>query len=561
MSDIELNAAVFVNREGGEKLEGVVAFLGKVDFAEGDDWVGVRLTGSSAGQGKNEGSVKGKSYFKSPPSCGLFVRKAALEVRKLTKIEELRLRRELASTGIPSVATTTTTPSAAGKSTTDTASGSTTPTSRSCRLEELRQKRAAITPGRGSETDQRAMKDLTEKLKSKDEELSTLKEKLSASEEEAKKALDKVLELEQDKEDLEEKLKSRPAAAPAPKEETPVSKDGDEAEMPLAEQALVREKEALEEQIKDFKEKNHALTKQMEKMKSEHGTELTQLRSEASAYKNELQAMTDQTNQRGVSDASHYKEKAQLQAQIAAIRREVQDLKNEKVEMESTIEDLALDKEQLQEEKDNLEERLEEIKLDAETAQMEVEELRMELEQAKAAADRAGSAAEISAAAPSSTGGTAASAESDDMNQALSIQNSRLREALIRLREQSSVEKMELTRQVKAAEKQLEGVKAQLNQSQDLEKIKLKLEEEVRELKDMVEQGSAFEKMVEDLSDKVMEMEEQNVSLAATIRELEEAAELTTEMEEVQGEEIKAMTRELEDRDTVIRNLEEAIKM
>ena len=44
-------------------------------------------------------------------------------------------------------------------------------------------------------------------------------------------------------------------------------------------------------------------------------------------------------------------------------------------------------------------------------------------------------------------------------------------------------------------------------------------------------------------------------------RELEEAAELTTEMEEVQAEELKAMARDLEDRDTVIRNLEEAIKM
>jgi hypothetical protein len=31
-------------------------------------------------------------------------------------------------------------------------------------------------------------------------------------------------------------------------------------------------------------------------------------------------------------------------------------------------------------------------------------------------------------------------------------------------------------------------------------------------------------------------------------------------MEEVQAEELKAMTRDLDDRDTVIRNLEEAIK-
>jgi dynactin 1 len=519
------------------------------------------LTGPAAGQGKNDGSVKGKSYFKSPPNCGLFVRKAALEERKLSKIEELRLRRELASTGIPSVSTTATTSSsttnkaAAESKATGESSGSTTPTNRSSRLEELRQRRAAITPARGSEADQQAVKDITDKLKAKEEELSSLNEKLTSAEEQSKKALDKVLELEQDKVDLEEKLKARPVA---PKEETPKSAQGPgDKEASSAEQSLKREKEALEEQLKDFQDKNQALTKQMEKMKAEHSTEITQLRSEASAYKNELQAITEQTNQRGVSDASHYKEKAQLQAQIAAIRREVQDLKNEKVEMESTLEDLALDKEQLQEEKESLEDRLEEVKLDADTSQMEAEELRTELEQAKAAAERAGSTAEMSAAA-ATTGG---SAESDDMAQALSIQNARLREALIRLREQSSVEKMELTRKLKAAEKEAETNKSQLTENQELKKNKMKLEEEVGELKDMVEQGSAFEGMVEDLSDKVMEMEEQNVTLASTIRELEEAAELTSEMEEVQAEEIKAMSRDLEDRNTSIRNLEEAIKM
>ena len=41
MPSFSLNDAVFVNRDGGDKLEGVVAFLGKVAFAQGDDWVGV----------------------------------------------------------------------------------------------------------------------------------------------------------------------------------------------------------------------------------------------------------------------------------------------------------------------------------------------------------------------------------------------------------------------------------------------------------------------------------------------------------------------------------------
>ena len=77
----------------------------------------------------------------------------------------------------------------------------------------------------------------------------------------------------------------------------------------------------------------------------------------------------------------------------------------------------------------------------------------------------------------------------------------------------------------------------------------------------MVEQGSAYEVMVEDLSDCVLSLEEELVACQQTIREMEEAADITAEMEEVQTEELKALNRDLEDRETIIRNLEEAIKM
>ena len=67
--------------------------------------------------------------------------------------------------------------------------------------------------------------------------------------------------------------------------------------------------------------------------------------------------------------------------------------------------------------------------------------------------------------------------------------------------------------------------------------------------------------MVEDLSDRVLSLEEELVASQAMVREMEEAADIAAEMDEVQTDEIKALQRDLEDRDTVIRNLEEAIKM
>lgn len=77
----------------------------------------------------------------------------------------------------------------------------------------------------------------------------------------------------------------------------------------------------------------------------------------------------------------------------------------------------------------------------------------------------------------------------------------------------------------------------------------------------MVDQNSAFETMVEELSDRVMALEDDVVGLSHIIREMEEAAELAAEMEEVQTDELKATMLDLEGRDAVIRNLEEAIRM
>ena len=149
-----LNDPVTVNRDGQRQLEGVVAFLGKVAFSSAEDWVGVRLTGASVGLGKNDGSVQGQRYFDCPAGCGIFVKKSALTKRQLTRLEELRLRRELAQgPDAPSTAATST-PSGKGGSTPKTPSSQTrsatatkTPSSTSSssganRLEELRQRLA-----------------------------------------------------------------------------------------------------------------------------------------------------------------------------------------------------------------------------------------------------------------------------------------------------------------------------------------------------------------------------------------------------------------------------------
>jgi len=65
-------------------LQGIVAFLGPVSFDNGDDWVGVRLTGNSIGHGRNNGSIRGVRYFDNCGyKCGIFVRDETIKPRAL----------------------------------------------------------------------------------------------------------------------------------------------------------------------------------------------------------------------------------------------------------------------------------------------------------------------------------------------------------------------------------------------------------------------------------------------------------------------------------------------
>ena len=83
--DLELGTQVWIRRKGQPQMEGEVAYLGPVQFASGNDWVGICLTGPSIGQGKHSGTVNHIEYFKTKHvHQGLFVRKSALRLRMTT---------------------------------------------------------------------------------------------------------------------------------------------------------------------------------------------------------------------------------------------------------------------------------------------------------------------------------------------------------------------------------------------------------------------------------------------------------------------------------------------
>jgi len=204
---------------------------------------------------------------------------------------------------------------------------------------------------------------------------------------------------------------------------------------------------------------------------------------------------------------------------------------------------------------------LEECKIDLESAQLELEDAKAQLEEGRQAEQNAVDGAPEGAADPNSSFSSAGGADTADVARSLTLQNTRLRTALIRLREQSELERNDLQRQLKAFQSDATDNEALQTELETLKSTHATTLVEIQELKDIIDQTSFLEETIETLSDKVWNLEENNANLERTVREFEESAEIATEMEEVQGEELKMCLRDLEGRDALVRNLEEAIRM
>lgn len=731
MSDeFNINDAVVIEQKSSSPLHGIVAFLGPVSFAEGNDWVGIRLTGDSVGRGKNDGSVKGVQYFDNcKPNGGMFVKKAVLKKRKLTRLEELRLKRELKSKSGPSASPSVRrlnlsssgdlSGSAIGSSADDDTSVSsmtsmrssaTSATNRS-RLDEIRSRRIALqqknsarmlssksspggsappsatkkgtnayssSPREGTvgsptatttastiaiatpelakgrtpamatplsataaatssssasrrrqppslssipstspttavlpvtaemvqsptkaEIENSHLKTkieiLTSKLQESEQQNTSLQSNIKSLQANLDTSSKESHELKLEINDLKAKLEQQQkesndklAAALASAASTETANENEN-------ESLLKMQE-LRDEIESLAESNRALKKESKEEKeriqlkyqvqitsiqesfdqelNQKESELATMQKTLSTYEGKISMLekniaenVEKVALREDHDSVHYKERAKLQAEILSWSRKVQDATKEKLELEVSLEELTLDKESLQEKCEEMEDILDELKIDAESAQIEVDEIRLELESARERAEKAESAVALLRAggggggSVNADGSGSTSAGSEEVAQALSIQNARLREAIIRLREQTAFERMELTKKLRAAEKDSGAIKGLKEEVTKLLRQEKTLKLEVNELKEMVDQGSAFEQMVEEMSDRVLEVEDNNIALQSDIRALEEAAELSAEMEEVQADEIKVLMKELQVRDTVVINLEEAIKM
>ena len=420
-----------------------------------------------------------------------------------------------------------------------------------------------------------SMESMTEQLHMKDHDQMDIRTKVSSMRVELEEKESEISELRKQLMSLEQEYEHEKEAATKVEIEEGKSTDDTDAKSQMAElrvtvEILSREKLALDETLTSTQRELSTLTTDHENQQRHYEstldslqTELTESRAKNNVIKTELSQTNSKKNLREKNDVEHYKTQAKLQAEIQSWQRQVSELQKTTRDTDHLLENLTLDKEALEEQKEELEDLLEEQKIDAESAGMEMEELRLDLESAREQLEGLQAGNELSAAgATSSAGGEGNNiSNNDDVAQALSIQNARLREAIVRLREQTSLEKIEFTRQLRAAEKNSTLVSSLKDQVEKLSQADIIQKEEIEELKDIVDQGSAFEEMVEELSERVLQVEDHNIGMQLTIRDLEEGGELSAEMEEAQAEEIKILMMELQNRETVVLNLEHAIKM
>ena len=288
------------------------------------------------------------------------------------------------------------------------------------------------------------------------------------------------------------------------------------------------------------------------------------LNSQISSLERELKVLQERVSDKESTMDHSHTTLAKLRAEVTSLQRKNEELNNDKLDMEATLEELVLDKEQLREEKEMLEDQLEECKIDLESAQLELDDAKCQLEE-EGGDVTVGAATTLDAEAGGGGGDVGVSeggaTDTQDVARSLTVQNTRLRTALLRLKEQSELERNDLQRQLKTYQMESTSKQEIQNELEELRQTHSTTLEEMQELKDIIDETTSLEETIETLSDKVWNLEEMNANLERTIREMEESAEIAAEMEEVQSDELKMAMKDLEGRDALIRNLEEAIRM
>ncbi|XP_076166866.1 dynactin subunit 1 isoform X2 [Ptiloglossa arizonensis] len=478
----------------GKDCQGVIAYIGHPSFASGK-WIGVIL---DEPKGKNNGTIKGQSYFKCAENHGMFVRQS-----QLILLDEAGNRAEPVS------------PSSAGSS-------ATTPDEASV---ARARSRLNSTHRRNEPTASRLSLAGSRTLLS-----APSTESLSGSQHERKDGGESLIPAPTSTKRASFIEKSPSTSSPPGKK--PKAQDdhnntgfvetlkpqfvpgqvmaGSAAaanviEEKLSHLQLQQENENLKSQVRDLTDKVETLRvkrlQDKERMKDFEKTKL-QLEQllEFKAKVMKSQASLQRDLQRARQDARD--------AQIA--REQFQE---EMADLAETVEMATLDKEMAEEKAETLQIELEQLKGKLEEQTLDLEILQTEMSERAAG------------------GGSPTEASSYEIKQ-LEQQNNRLRETLVRMRDFSAHEKHEFQK----LQKDLDQKKSEiLELGRTKEKLSARVEEMEHQLADLQEQvdiALGAEEMVEVLGEKKMTLEEKIAELEEAVSDLEALQDMSDQLAE-----------------------------
>ncbi|XP_076758442.1 dynactin subunit 1 isoform X5 [Xylocopa sonorina] len=448
----------------GKDCQGVIAYIGHPSFATGK-WIGVIL---DEPKGKNNGTIKGQSYFKCAENHGMFVRQS-----QLILLDEAGNRTEPAS------------PSSAGSS-------ATTPdeTSAARARSRLNSSRLSLA---GSRTLLSAPS--TESLSGSQHERKDGGESLIPAPTSTKRA--SFIET-----GFVETLKPQfvPGQVMAGS-----AAAANLVEEKLSHLQLQQENENLKSQVRDLTEKVETLrVKRMQDKERMKDFEKTKL---------QLDQLIEFKTKVMESQASLQRDLQRARQETREAHAAREQFQEEMADLAETVEMATLDKEMAEEKAETLQIELEQLKEKLEEQTLDLEILRTEV------SERA------------TGGGTAGGVSSYEIKQ-LEQQNNRLRETLVRMRDLSAHEKHEFQKLQKDLDQKKSEILELGRTKEKLSSRVEEMEHQIADLQEQVDAALGAEEMVEVLGEKKMALEEKVAELEEAVSDLEALQDMSDQLAE-----------------------------
>ncbi|XP_055856835.1 dynactin subunit 1 [Episyrphus balteatus] len=479
---IKVNARVEI---AGKGVRGKVAYVGVTGFA-GGKWVGVIL---DEPKGKNNGSVKGHSYFHCIDKYGTFVRP--------TQLILLDESTEDLTDGTPTTPQPTTTRSRLSTSRTSLSSSRQSLTGSRTQLSTSLTERN-FTAGRKSlMTPPTTTATATSSTASSSESHPSSKR--------ASFVETGFLEILKPQFTPSQPIRSPSFTAPPPT---------------MSAQAAAEEKATNAEQqqiIEGLKSQVDDLTEKLETLK--------QRRSEDKERLREFDKMKIQFEQMQEFRSKIMNAQAQLQRDLQRAKQEAKDAIEAKERHAQEMADLSDNVEMITLDKEMAEEKADTLQLELDSTKEKIEELTLDLELLRAEVQNK---AESEHGNRPSGDGTVSAYEIKQLEQ----QNHRLKETLVRLRDLSAHDKHDIQKLAKELEMKKSEV-TELERTKEKLSVKLdELEATVADLQEQVDAALGAEEMVEQLAEKKMELEDKVKLLEEEVSQLEALEEIHEQLVE-----------------------------